>query len=55
MIAVSGTLGLIILVILIGKHKKTIRPLTYAAVIIIALMQVLIVCYAMYTMTNPTP
>lgn len=55
MIAVSGTLGLIILVILIGKNKKTIRPFTYVAIIIIALLQVLIVFYSMYTMTNPTP
>jgi hypothetical protein len=55
MIAVSGTLGLILLVILIGKHKKFIRPFTYSAIIIIALMQVLIVSYVMFTMINPTP
>ncbi len=51
--ALVGTLALMMAVVLVGKSFKQIRPLAYVIVIAIALLQVAIVLYAMFTMPFP--
>ena len=53
MLSIGGTLGLMVLIIMIGKTKKKIHPLSYFFIGIIALLQVCIVLYDMYTMAKP--
>ena len=53
MLSVAGTLGLLILVIALGKRQKEIHPLSYVFVVVIALLQVLIVLYDVYKMEPP--
>lgn len=52
--AVTGTIGLLMIVILIGKNFKKIPPVAYIIIAIIAVIQVGIVLYVMYTMQIPT-
>lgn len=51
--AVVGTLGLMMLVILLGKSSRRIGPISYALVVIVALLQVAIVFYVMFTLQPP--
>jgi hypothetical protein len=51
--AVGGTLGLMMLLILLGKIHRRITPVSYALVVIVALLQVAIVFYVMYTLQPP--
>ncbi|MBI4547762.1 MAG: hypothetical protein HY707_07275 [Ignavibacteriae bacterium] len=53
MIALLGIVGLLMLVITIGKRQKEIRPISYIFVVVIALLQVMIVLYDIYTMEPP--
>ena len=52
--AVAGTIGLLMIVILIGKNFKKIHPVIYIIIVFIAVLQVGIVLYVMYTMQIPT-
>jgi hypothetical protein len=51
--AVGGTLGLIMFVILLGKSHRKINPVSYALIVVVALLQVAIVFYVMYTLQPP--
>jgi len=53
--AVAGTLGLMMLVILLGKSHRKITPVSYVFVVIVALVQVAIVFYVMFTLQPPEP
>jgi len=52
--AVGGTIALMIIAMLLGKNFPKIRPLSYVVIVLIALLQVGIVLYTMYTMQPPT-
>lgn len=54
MLATGGTLGLMILVILIGRNKKETRLIHYLMISVIALIQVAVVLFVMYTMETPS-
>jgi len=51
--AVGGTIGLMMVVILIGKFSQKLRPISYLVIVLIAFLQVIIVLYVMYTMQIP--
>ena len=51
---VLGTIGLLMIIILIGKNVKKIHPIVYIIITFIAILQVGIILYAMYTMQIPT-
>ncbi|HUL44382.1 MAG TPA: hypothetical protein VLY03_08500 [Bacteroidota bacterium] len=52
--AVGATIALMIIAMLLGKNFPRIRPLSYIVIVLIALLQVGIVLYSMYTMQPPT-
>jgi hypothetical protein len=53
MLTLSGTILMLIIAILIGKHVKQFHPFTYSIVILLTLVEVGIVLYEMYTMPMP--
>jgi hypothetical protein len=53
MLSIAGTLGLMVLIITMGKTRKEIHPLSYFFIAVLALLQVCIVLYDMYTMAKP--
>jgi hypothetical protein len=53
MLSLAGSLGLMLLALLLGKSKKRPGFPSYVAVFLIALAQVLLVLYDMFTMTKP--
>jgi hypothetical protein len=53
MISLSLIILVFLVVILIGKHTVRLRPLTYVVIGILALVQVAIVVYEMFTLPNP--
>jgi heme/copper-type cytochrome/quinol oxidase subunit 4 len=55
MITLGGMLGLMILAIIIGKKTKTVYPSSYIVIVLIALIQVFLVLYSMFTMSEPKP
>ena len=52
--AVASSIGLLMIVILIGKNVKKIHPIVYMIITFIAILQVGIILYSMYTMQIPT-
>ncbi len=55
MITLGGMLGLMILAIIIGKRTKAIYPSSYIIIVFLVLAQVILVLYAMFTMSEPKP
>lgn len=55
MFNLGGIIGLMILAIIIGKREHTLVPSSYIVVIFIALAQVAILVFRMYTMPDPAP
>lgn len=53
MISIAGTLGLMIVLIILGKKEKEIRLILYLIVAFIAMLQVLVVLLSMYTASPP--
>lgn len=54
MLSISGILGFMLLVMVVGKNKKQIRPISYSLIIIIAVIQSLIVLSDMMAMLDPS-
>ncbi len=53
MVTLAGMLGLMMLAVIIGKKTNVIHPSSYIIIVFIVLAQVLLVLYAMYTMSDP--
>ncbi|HUN65101.1 MAG TPA: hypothetical protein VMW43_03305 [Bacteroidota bacterium] len=53
MLSIGGSLGLMLFALLLGKRKRRPGFPTYVAVFLIALAQVSLVLYEMYTMSKP--
>jgi hypothetical protein len=54
MTAIVGTLGLLMMVVIIGKHIRQHHWKHYIFLAIIAMVQVAIVVYVMYSLEIPT-
>lgn len=55
MIAIIGTLGIFMIVILFGKQNKKTTIQTYFVIALLSIVQVVIVLYVLYTMQIPNP
>ncbi len=53
MLSLGGSLALMLVVLLYGRTVKTARYTSYVALILIALAQVFLVLYDMYTLKPP--
>ncbi|MBI5021924.1 MAG: hypothetical protein HZB59_10855 [Ignavibacteriales bacterium] len=53
MIAVIGTLGLLMIVVIIGKHIRQHHWRQHILIVIIAMLQVAVVVYVMYSLQIP--
>jgi len=53
MISVVGTIGLMVIAIIMGKSKREIGLSLFIKLLLIAVLQVGIVLFAMYTMMPP--
>lgn len=53
MLSIIGTLGLMILLIYLGKNWKKIKITTFLLIIFIALAQVMIIIFTVYTNKAP--
>jgi hypothetical protein len=49
----GGTILMLMVSIFLGKHTKRFRVGTYAMIILLAVIEVIIVLYEMYTMPMP--
>ncbi len=54
MLSVGGTIGLMLLLVLVGKSRREIRLSSFVLLVFIAAIQVAIVLFTMYTMTPPS-
>jgi hypothetical protein len=54
MTAVVGTIGLLMIVVIIGKHIRQHHWRHYIFLAIVAMLQVAIVVYVMYSLEIPT-
>ncbi len=52
MVNLGSTIILMIVVVIIGKRERKLEPSSYLVVIFIALIQVAILLYRMYTMPD---
>lgn len=53
MLSILGTIGLMLLIIILGKYYKEIRWTSFLFLIFITLIQVIIVLYVMYITQPP--
>lgn len=55
MVTLSGTILMLMVSILIGKHAKRLHLAAYATILFLTLVEVGLVLYQMYTMPIPKP
>jgi len=55
MLTLDGTIAMLLLAILIGKHTRRYTLFSYVLIILIALIEVGLVLFDMYTMPMPKP
>ena len=53
MISLVGIISIFIVAIVVGKHLKRIHPMAYIIIVLLALLQMGVVLYDMYTSKNP--